>query len=83
MSRLLLPHAALWPMLALRPEPFHSAADPESIERCFSELYGADSERFQMSYQSIQPPKTNVHAYLKSKCLPGPASGLHSLSRRR
>lgn len=44
MSRLLL-HPALWPNLALDPEPFNSSADPESAERLYSELYGFDSER--------------------------------------
>lgn len=44
MSSLLL-HPALWPTLDLDPEPLHSAADPESPERLYSELYGRDSER--------------------------------------
>lgn len=41
----LLQHPALWPLLALDPEPFNSSADPESQERLYSELYGFDSER--------------------------------------
>ena len=43
MSRLLnLP--ATWPWLALNPEPLHSSSSPESIERWYQELFGADSE---------------------------------------
>ena len=41
----LLRHPALWPQLMLDPEPFLDSADPESIERLFSEFYGFDSER--------------------------------------
>lgn len=41
----LIQHPALWPILSLDPEPFNTAADPESPERLYSELYGADSER--------------------------------------
>lgn len=41
----LLRHPALWPMLALNPEPFLSSADPDSAERTYSELFGFDSER--------------------------------------
>lgn len=44
MSTLIL-QPALWPVLALDPEPFGTASDPESVQRLFSELYGADSGR--------------------------------------
>lgn len=45
----LIRHPAIWPLLApgLDAEPHHTAADPESIERCFSELYGRESARYQ------------------------------------
>lgn len=41
----LIQHPAMWPLLSIDPEPFACAADPESSERLYSELYGYDSDR--------------------------------------
>jgi len=39
----LLNMPAVWPYLALNPEPMRGSADPESVERWYSELFGMDS----------------------------------------
>ena len=36
---LLLRQPATWPHLALNPEPFQAATDPESVERLYSEWF--------------------------------------------
>lgn len=72
----LLKHPALWPHLALNPEP---SMDPEDPRRWYLELY-RDSLT---PCQSVEPTKASIHAYIKSKCAVRPASGMHSLSRRR
>jgi hypothetical protein len=35
---------AVWPWLALNPEPMQSSGDPESVERYYNELFGVDAE---------------------------------------
>lgn len=78
-------HAALWACLSpdMHPEPFAWAADPESIERLFSELYGADSERHLMPCQATEAPKPTIYAYMKSRFVSCPASCVHCFPRRR
>ena len=76
-------HPALWPLLAIDPAPFQNSADPESIERLYSEFYGLDSQRDLMPCQSTESTKAIVHADITSKSPFRPASGMHPLSARR
>ena len=78
----LLAHPALWPMLALDPEPFHSSVDPDSTKRLYSELYGLDSGGFLMPCQRTKPTKFSIHANLENRSSFRPASEVHPFARR-
>lgn len=76
----LLKHPALWPHLALNPEP---NMDPEDPRRWFLELFGTSATYHLISCQSAERAKSNVHAYFKAKCAVRPASDMHPVPRRR
>ena len=79
MSRL-LSHPALWPWLALNPEPFGAAADPDSPERLFQTWHGPQAEPDRVATVATRPGP-RVRVVVRRYRLP--ASRLHQFPRRR